>query len=144
MRCRFKQLCLLACLPVCAALSYSFNLLTDEKERRQAEEFLAHASQNHSYGSTALKVSAADVSVATAVGAAAVICIEIILTKLGSRLHQLFQSQLVAADGAPVEVRQAAALHFKNFVKKRWQGSMAGDIGGADIPPLPDSEKVWT
>lgn len=50
--------------------------------------------------------------------------------------------QLVAAEAAPLEVRQAAAVNFKNHVKVRWVGRPADGLGGADVPPMPDAEKV--
>lgn len=50
--------------------------------------------------------------------------------------------QLVAAEAAPLEVRQAAAVNFKNHVRAHWMGKAADGLGGADLPPMPDAEKV--
>ena len=54
--------------------------------------------------------------------------------------------QVVAADGTPAEVRQAAAVNFKNHVKRHWNGS-GRDVrslsdGEATVAPIPDPEKV--
>ena len=50
--------------------------------------------------------------------------------------------QLLAAEAAPVEVRQAASVNFKNHVKARWRGRPADDLGGGAVPAMPDAEKV--
>lgn len=51
-------------------------------------------------------------------------------------------SQLVAAEAAPLEVRQAASVNFKNHVKTHWEGRSADDMGGAAMPATPEAEKV--
>ena len=50
--------------------------------------------------------------------------------------------QLVAAEAAPLEVRQAASVSFKNHVKVHWAGRPAGELGDAEIPATPEPEKV--
>jgi Importin-beta N-terminal domain len=50
--------------------------------------------------------------------------------------------QLLAAEAAPVEVRQAASVNFKNHVKARWKGRPADDLGGGAVAAMPDAEKV--
>ena len=52
----------------------------------------------------------------------------------------------MAAEGTPAEVRQAAAVNFKNHVKRHWNGT-GRDVrslsdGEATVAPIPDSEKV--
>jgi len=46
----------------------------------------------------------------------------------------------------PAEVRQAAAVNFKNHVKRHWYGTgrdvRSLDDGAATAAPIPDSEKV--
>ncbi len=55
-------------------------------------------------------------------------------------------AQVVAADGTPAEVRQAAAVNFKNHVKRHWNGTgrdvRSLDDCAATVAPIPDSEKV--
>jgi len=49
--------------------------------------------------------------------------------------------QLITLDSVPVEVRQAAAVNFKNFVKYHW-APREGDGLGAVPFAIPDPEKV--
>ena len=55
--------------------------------------------------------------------------------------------QVVAAEATPAEVRQAAAVNFKNYVKRHWNGTgrdvrSLSDDGGIAAAPIPDAEKV--
>ena len=52
----------------------------------------------------------------------------------------------MASEGTPAEVRQAAAVNFKNHVKRHWNGT-GRDVrslsdGDATVAPVPDAEKV--
>lgn len=50
--------------------------------------------------------------------------------------------QLIAADAEPVEVKQAAAVNFKNYIKFHWAPRDAQGL--TDRTPVPDSDKVLT
>jgi hypothetical protein len=55
--------------------------------------------------------------------------------------------QVVAAEATPAEVRQAAAVNFKNHVKRHWNGTgrdvrSLSDNDGVLAAPIPDAEKV--
>ena len=55
--------------------------------------------------------------------------------------------QVVAAEATPAEVRQAAAVNFKNHVKRHWNGTgrdvrSLSDDDGTSAAPIPDAEKV--
>lgn len=52
---------------------------------------------------------------------------------------------MVATEATPVEVRQAAAVNFKNHVKQYWEpGRYARGLGDDRAVPegMPDAEKV--
>lgn len=49
--------------------------------------------------------------------------------------------QLITVDSVAVEVRQAAAVNFKNFVKYHWV-PREGDGLGAAPAAIPDAEKA--
>lgn len=51
--------------------------------------------------------------------------------------------QVVATETAPMDVRQAAAVNFKNHVKRYWApGRDARSLGNGVDPAMPDAEKV--
>jgi Importin-beta N-terminal domain len=54
----------------------------------------------------------------------------------------LFSVQLVSLENAPPEVRQAAAVSFKNHVKFHWAAREDHGLGGSRPKSIPDPEKV--
>ena len=121
---------------------------------KQAEQQLAQLASQPNYGIAVLRVRTANV-VPPRPGSRCLLAppeARLLLMMTSQHRKELSacirpcHRQVVAAEGTPAEVRQAAAVNFKNHVKRHWNGT-GRDVrslsdGGATAAPIPDSEKV--